>query len=296
MIAEKLKQYHASNIVIDPVMVSTSGSKLISNEAIETLVAKLLPLGTVLTPNIPETEVLCGFAIKTESDMGYCYEYGIGVEKDLQKAVAFYQEVSDEGVAQGQCALGFCYENGIGVEPSAGRAFELYLQAAEQGDAPAQCNLGYFYNNGIGTEKDAEAAIEWLAASARQRYPRAQLILGELYEMGDGLPKDLHKALRLYQLAAKAGYSPAQYKLGLMHYHGFGVKGAAQIFFSHFAVANETTSGQNDRITVDLIGGAVVIYGFDTLDYAVFHEQRISSLCLDLRRKRGPRKTNYIIP
>ena len=69
VIAEKLKQYHAKNIVIDPVMVSTSGSKLISDEAIETLVAKLLPLGTVLTPNIPETEVLCGFAIKTESDM-----------------------------------------------------------------------------------------------------------------------------------------------------------------------------------------------------------------------------------
>jgi len=69
VIAEKLVQYGAKNIVVDPVMVSTSGCRLISDEAMDALVAKLLPLGTVITPNIPETEVLCGFSVQNEDDM-----------------------------------------------------------------------------------------------------------------------------------------------------------------------------------------------------------------------------------
>jgi hydroxymethylpyrimidine/phosphomethylpyrimidine kinase len=69
VIADKLIQYNAQNIVVDPVMVSTSGSKLLSDEAIDALVTKLLPLGTLITPNIPEAEVLCGFAIKTQGEM-----------------------------------------------------------------------------------------------------------------------------------------------------------------------------------------------------------------------------------
>ena len=59
-IAEKLREYQAKNIVIDPVMISTSGSRLLSDNALETLRTALLPLGTVITPNIPEAEVLCG--------------------------------------------------------------------------------------------------------------------------------------------------------------------------------------------------------------------------------------------
>ena len=69
VIAEKLVTYKAKNIVVDPVMVSTSGSRLLSEEAIEALITKLLPLGRVITPNIPEAEVLCGFRIHTEADM-----------------------------------------------------------------------------------------------------------------------------------------------------------------------------------------------------------------------------------
>ncbi|MEG2174616.1 MAG: bifunctional hydroxymethylpyrimidine kinase/phosphomethylpyrimidine kinase [Oscillospiraceae bacterium] len=69
VIVEKLHQYHATNIVVDPVMVSTSGCKLISDEAQEALISELLPMGTVITPNIPETQVLCGFEIKDQNDM-----------------------------------------------------------------------------------------------------------------------------------------------------------------------------------------------------------------------------------
>ena len=69
IIAEKLKQYHAKNIVVDPVMVATSGARLISEDAIDTLKQKLFPLATVLTPNIPEAEVLTGIKIRNPEDM-----------------------------------------------------------------------------------------------------------------------------------------------------------------------------------------------------------------------------------
>ena len=69
VIVNKLKEYNAENIVVDPVMVSTSGGKLLSDEASEALITKLLPMGTVITPNIPEAEVLCGFEIKNTDDM-----------------------------------------------------------------------------------------------------------------------------------------------------------------------------------------------------------------------------------
>lgn len=68
-IAEKLKQYHAKNIVVDPVMVATSGARLISEDAVETLKEQLFPLAAVLTPNIPEAEELTGFKIKSPEDM-----------------------------------------------------------------------------------------------------------------------------------------------------------------------------------------------------------------------------------
>ena len=69
VIAGKLKQYQAKNIVVDPVMVATSGAKLISDDAIDTLKEYLLPLATVITPNIPEAEVLSGSTITSEEDM-----------------------------------------------------------------------------------------------------------------------------------------------------------------------------------------------------------------------------------
>ena len=69
VIAGKLKEYQAENIVVDPVMVATSGAKLISDEAVLALKEELLPMATVLTPNVPEAEVLAGRPVKTEADM-----------------------------------------------------------------------------------------------------------------------------------------------------------------------------------------------------------------------------------
>ena len=69
VIAEKLSFYKARNIVVDPVMIATSGARLISENAVNILKEKLLPIATVVTPNIPEAEVLAGMKIASKTDM-----------------------------------------------------------------------------------------------------------------------------------------------------------------------------------------------------------------------------------
>lgn len=69
VIADKLKEYRVENVVVDPVMVATSGSKLISDDAIEALKQELFPLATVITPNIPEAEEIWGKTVASKQDM-----------------------------------------------------------------------------------------------------------------------------------------------------------------------------------------------------------------------------------
>lgn len=69
IIADRLAFYHASCVIVDPVMVATSGAKLIEPEAIDTLRQNLLPLAELATPNLPETEILSGIPIRSEEDM-----------------------------------------------------------------------------------------------------------------------------------------------------------------------------------------------------------------------------------
>ena len=69
VISDSVKEYGLKNLVVDPVMVATSGAKLITDEAIESLKTELLPLARVITPNIPEAEVLTGSRITSEKDM-----------------------------------------------------------------------------------------------------------------------------------------------------------------------------------------------------------------------------------
>lgn len=69
VIAEKLNEYKAENIVADPVMVATSGSKLISDDAIDALMTQLLPMADIITPNLAEAEVLTGMKITDKAMM-----------------------------------------------------------------------------------------------------------------------------------------------------------------------------------------------------------------------------------
>ena len=69
VIADRLKYHQAKNIVVDPVMVATRGSSLMKTDAVKTLMDVLLPIATLVTPNIPEAEVLSGLSIENKEDM-----------------------------------------------------------------------------------------------------------------------------------------------------------------------------------------------------------------------------------
>lgn len=68
-VAEKLRQYKAKHVVLDPVMVATSGSRLMKEDAAQVMQRELFPLAEVITPNIPETEVLTDMEIRSAEDM-----------------------------------------------------------------------------------------------------------------------------------------------------------------------------------------------------------------------------------
>ena len=69
VVAEKLRRYEAEHVVLDPVMVSTSGSRLMQEEAVQVMREQLFPLAEMITPNIPETEVLSGMEVRNAEDM-----------------------------------------------------------------------------------------------------------------------------------------------------------------------------------------------------------------------------------
>ena len=69
VIADRLKYHKARNIVVDPVMVATSGSSLMKTDAVKTLIDELLPIATLVTPNIPEAQILSELSIESKEDM-----------------------------------------------------------------------------------------------------------------------------------------------------------------------------------------------------------------------------------
>ncbi|MDO4531563.1 MAG: bifunctional hydroxymethylpyrimidine kinase/phosphomethylpyrimidine kinase [Bacillota bacterium] len=105
VIAEKLQEYGAEHIVVDPVMVATSGAALLEADAVSALTEKLLPLAAVVTPNIPEGEILSGMTIETKEDMEQAAErigrdYGCAV---LLKGGHSINDANDLLYAEGNC-------------------------------------------------------------------------------------------------------------------------------------------------------------------------------------------------
>ena len=98
VIAEKLRHYAPKFVVVDPVMVATSGARLISEDAIEALKAELLPIAAILTPNIPETEVLAGMKITRNEDRIAAAEKISEIENKLTELEQKYPEIVEQSM------------------------------------------------------------------------------------------------------------------------------------------------------------------------------------------------------
>ena len=206
--------------------------------------------------NLAETDVKYRFSL------GCCYYLGLGIKKDLKRALywwgksakQFSSEVSyllatyyllgvedfldidyekgldflyssaQQNFALAQNVLGECYYFGKWLTQDYNKAVEWFTKSAEQGYAKAQCNLGICYKFGDGVEKNSEKAVEWYSRSAEQGYAKAQCNLGICYKFGDGVEKNSKKAVEWYSRSAEQGYAKAQCNLGICFYNGDGVE------------------------------------------------------------------------
>ncbi|GBB97474.1 hypothetical protein RclHR1_00030031 [Rhizophagus clarus] len=148
------------------------------------------------------------------NNLAYSYQYGMGKEKNENKAFECYLKAAKEGNVNAQNNLGYCYQNGIGTEKNESKALECYLKAAKEGEANAQYNLGCCHQNGIGVNENIKKAFEWYLKSAEKKLPIAQFILGNCYKNGIGIKKDENRAGEYYLRAAKGGNSDAVNMLG----------------------------------------------------------------------------------
>ncbi|RIB26462.1 hypothetical protein C2G38_2163301 [Gigaspora rosea] len=94
--------------------------------------------------------------------LGYCYEYGIGIEKDENKAFIHYQKSADMKNPNGMYKVGYCYYLGIGVEKDNYKAFEHYKKSAEMNHLNGIFKTAICYYYGVGVETNEDKFLEWL--------------------------------------------------------------------------------------------------------------------------------------
>ena len=139
VIARSLRDYGAENIVVDPVMVATSGSRLIDENAVDVLKKELLPLASVVTPNIPEAEILSGMKIESREDMAAAAEkisdtYGCAV---LCKGGHNLNDVSDLLYRNGS----FCWFEGKRIDNPNTHGTGCTLSSAIAANLAKGCDL-----------------------------------------------------------------------------------------------------------------------------------------------------------
>ncbi len=159
-----------------------------------------------------------------QTNLGWCYEKGVGVSKDEKLAVAYYQKAADQGYAYAQRNLGWCYQNGVGVTKDEKLAVAYYQKAADQGNVLAQSNLGWYYQNNSGVTKDEKLAVAYYKKAADQGDAYSQSNLGWCYQNGIGVPKDEKLAVAYYQKAANQGNVSAQSNLARCYAEALGVE------------------------------------------------------------------------
>ena len=148
--------------------------------------------------------------------LGYKYDQGEGVPRNLVEAARWYRLAAEQGDVFSQSRLGLFYSLGGGVPEDDAEAVHWFRMAAEQGHATAQFNLGQMYARGEGAAEDDAEAVRWYRMAAHQGLADAQYNLGLMYLDGSGVPEDVAEAVRWFRLAVEQGHAVAQYVLARM--------------------------------------------------------------------------------
>ncbi|KAF9974353.1 hypothetical protein BGZ73_002239 [Actinomortierella ambigua] len=160
-----------------------------------------------------------------QAALGELYEQGNQqVDKNLQKALKWYQRAAEGGHAQAQFRLGDLSLHGQGVPQSDVDAFQWFQMAAEQGSVDAQMNLAKMYNDGRGLAKDLSSAFQWYQKAALQSNTDAQYCLGCMYRDGQGVAQNYTQAVTWFLEAVKQEDAAAMCAVGEMYRQGHGVE------------------------------------------------------------------------
>lgn len=147
-----------------------------------------------------------------------CYFKGIGVKKDLSKALEYQKIAAESGHVDSQFALGLQYLN----NKQADESVKWFKKAAKQGHAGATYYYGSQLFNGMGIAQDKKAGISCFAKASKLGFPMADYQLGVIYRDGNGTEKDVDKAFEYIKNAALYSNTNAKWELGKMYLKGEG--------------------------------------------------------------------------
>ena len=168
LVAEMIEKYGIRNVVLDPVMVSTSGHKLIEDDAIESIKKRLIPLSRVITPNIPEAEILSGCKISSEQDF-----------EQIAKKLSFNKSVSvllKAGHLDNDCLVDYFYnieDNTITLLPS--------KRVQTKNTHGTGCTLSSAFASALARGEDLT-----VASKSAKKYIEQAIVSGAEYEIGHG--------------------------------------------------------------------------------------------------------------
>lgn len=155
--------------------------------------------------------------------LGWLYENGQGVSQDDKEAVKWYRKAAEQGYANGQYYLGWMYSKNQDYPHDYAEALKWYKKAAEQGNTAALTDLGWMYEGGRGVPQSDKEAVKWYRKAAEQGNSWGQYNLGRMYKDGRGVEKDYKEAMKWYRKAADQGNGDAQFWVGWMYAQGHGV-------------------------------------------------------------------------
>lgn len=145
---------------------------------------------------------------ESQYNLGYCYQSGVGVDQNLEKAIEWYLKSAEQGFNDALYKMMMAYGNGSGVEQNMERAFSYALKCAENNDATCMFNVINCYKQGMGTEKDSEKMLEWAIRLGKLENPEnlslsgnitsARLNLAYMYRDGVDVEKDLFKSYQWF--------------------------------------------------------------------------------------------------
>lgn len=157
-------------------------------------------------------------------NLGLSYEFGVGVEKDEEKAFNLYKQSAALGYDRGMYNLAYCYMRGSGTAEDHAAAAKYFERAAGKGHVNAMYNMGVMYLNGDGVAKDAKKATEWFYRAAQNNNIESLFYLGYCYMNGLGVNKNPVMAVRYFVKASAGGDTEAMFNLGYCYFNGTGVE------------------------------------------------------------------------